>query len=85
MEPEEWRPVVGWEGLYEVSSLGRVRSLDRIEVVRRLGSLVQRPRRGKVLKAGPAGLRGKYRQVVLISTATVARHAWFIGWCWRPS
>lgn len=28
-EPEEWRPVVGWEGLYEVSSLGRVRSLDR--------------------------------------------------------
>lgn len=24
---EEWRPVVGYEGLYEVSSLGRVRSL----------------------------------------------------------
>ena len=27
---EEWRPVVGYEGLYEVSSLGRVRSLDRL-------------------------------------------------------
>lgn len=26
---EEWRPVVGFEGLYEVSSLGRVRSLPR--------------------------------------------------------
>lgn len=26
---EEWRPVVGREGAYEVSSLGRVRSLDR--------------------------------------------------------
>lgn len=26
---EEWRPVVGFEGLYEVSSLGVVRSLDR--------------------------------------------------------
>lgn len=27
---EEWRPVVGYEGFYEVSSLGRVRSLDRM-------------------------------------------------------
>lgn len=27
---EEWRPVVDWEGLYEVSDQGRVRSLDRI-------------------------------------------------------
>ena len=26
---EEWRPVVGYEGLYEVSNTGRVRSLDR--------------------------------------------------------
>lgn len=27
---EEWRPVVGYEGLYEVSNLGRVKSLDRV-------------------------------------------------------
>lgn len=26
---EQWRPVLGWEGLYEVSNLGRVRSLKR--------------------------------------------------------
>ena len=26
---EEWRPVVGYEGLYEVSNTGQVRSLDR--------------------------------------------------------
>lgn len=26
---EEWRAVVGYEGLYEVSDQGRVRSLDR--------------------------------------------------------
>ncbi len=26
---EKWRNVVGWEGLYAVSNLGRVRSLDR--------------------------------------------------------
>lgn len=28
-EQEKWLPVVGWEGLYEVSDFGRVRSLDR--------------------------------------------------------
>lgn len=27
--PEVWRPIPGWEGLYEVSSEGRVRSLAR--------------------------------------------------------
>lgn len=28
---EEWRPVVGYEGLYEVSNTGRVRSVDRYD------------------------------------------------------
>ena len=27
---EQWKPVVGYEGLYEVSDQGRVGSLDRI-------------------------------------------------------
>lgn len=27
---EEWRAVLGYEGLYEVSSHGRIRSLDRV-------------------------------------------------------
>ncbi|WP_194385339.1 NUMOD4 motif-containing HNH endonuclease [Microbacterium luteum] len=26
---EEWRPVIGWEGIYEVSDHGRVRSVER--------------------------------------------------------
>lgn len=30
---EIWKPVVGYKGLYEVSTYGRVRSLDRIEFV----------------------------------------------------
>ena len=38
MSNEIWRPVVGYEGLYEVSNLGRVRSLDRW--VNNNGSLV---------------------------------------------
>lgn len=28
---EIWKPVVGYEGLYEVSNLGRVKSLDRLD------------------------------------------------------
>ena len=28
---EEWRPIVGYEGLYEVSNTGQVRSLDRYD------------------------------------------------------
>ena len=27
---ERWQPVVGFEGLYEVSNFGRVRGVDRI-------------------------------------------------------
>ena len=27
---EEWRPVVGWESFYEVSNMGRIKSLPRI-------------------------------------------------------
>ena len=43
---EEWRPVVGYEGLYEVSDLGRVRSLDRVTSHghRRKGSFKARKR-----------------------------------------
>lgn len=31
MEDEKWLPVVGYEGLYEVSDFGRVRSLDALK------------------------------------------------------
>lgn len=42
---EEWRNVAGYEGLYEVSNLGRVRSLDR--KVRNRGGVALK--RGRVL------------------------------------
>lgn len=49
MEPtqEQWRPVVGLEGLYEVSDQGRVRSLDRVVPHGLYGSASLR---GKILK-----------------------------------
>jgi len=53
MEKEIWRKVVGYEEHYEVSSLGRVRSLDRVTCNRR-GSFT---RKGRVLN-GTVDLHG---------------------------
>lgn len=57
MTEEVWKPVVGFEGLYEVSNLGRVRSLDR--VLHSGGAVRGYPRRvrGRILKPQqhPAG------------------------------
>ncbi len=50
---EVWRPVLGWEGLYEVSDLGRVRSLPRVRCT------------GKVLKAVLSPSKPDYRVVNL--------------------
>ena len=46
---EEWRPVVGYEGLYEVSNTGRVRSLDMYVKSK---SKSYRLHKGKVLSPG---------------------------------
>lgn len=62
---ERWLPVLGYEGLYEVSDLGRVRSVDRMEH----GANWQCPhgfmrtRRGKLIK--PLLKRNGYLQVNL--------------------
>jgi hypothetical protein len=46
---EEWRALPGYEGLYEVSSLGRIKSVPRITL--RCGKpLINR---GKILKTPP--------------------------------
>ena len=56
--PEDWRPVVGFEGLYEVSSLGRVRSLShRVRGMSRLGNVFTRVVPGKMLSLA-IGSRG---------------------------
>jgi hypothetical protein len=49
--PEEWRPITGHEGAYEVSDLGRVRSLDRIVIARSPhGGTHLRHHRGRILR-----------------------------------
>ena len=49
---EQWRPVKGYEGKYEVSDLGRVRSLDRIQrrTDYRTGKQYETAKAGVVLK-----------------------------------
>jgi hypothetical protein len=44
MEGEQWRPVPGWVGLYEVSSMGRVRSVERIVPHKRYGTVLRKSR-----------------------------------------
>jgi hypothetical protein len=69
---ETWKPVLGYEGLYEVSSTGRVRSLDHL-VKNRYGLAL---RGGRVLRQTPD--RAGYLQVNLskenvVTTAKVHR------------
>ncbi|MHA7726950.1 NUMOD4 domain-containing protein [Corynebacterium hesseae] len=45
---EEWRPIPGWEGSYEVSNLGRIRGVDRLVVHTR--STGKRFAKGKILR-----------------------------------
>lgn len=68
---ETWKPVVGFEGFYEVSSLGRVRSLDRVEKIRNRWGDMDRVKRGKILKPG---LRDRHLTVDLRAPGRIPRH-----------
>lgn len=59
-EVEEWRPVVGFEGVYEVSNFGQVRSLDRA-VVRSDGLILNL--KGRIKK--PTVMKSGHRRVGL--------------------
>lgn len=47
---EEWRDVVGYEGFYQVSNLGNVRSVDRTVIQHRTTGDVEKRIKGKQLK-----------------------------------
>lgn len=68
-DTERWLPVVGYEGYYEVSDLGRVRSLDRV-IRYRTGRCEHRP--GRVLKPWltPGGRRSVHLYKNLKSSPT---------------
>lgn len=63
---EEWRDIEGYEGLYQVSNLGRVKSVDRIHTYEAFGKIINRSIKGKVLKGNKSGTKRDY---------------WFVGLC----
>ena len=65
---EEWRSVINYEGIYEVSNTGKVKSLKRM--VSNRGGL--KPIRERILKSSLDG--GGYPQVVLCSEGTKKKH-----------
>lgn len=51
MEVEIWQPICGFEGIYEISNLGKVRSLDRIVTyTNRWGTETRRTYKSVILK-----------------------------------
>lgn len=51
MEKEIWKDIPGWEGYYQASNLGRIRSLDRYEeFMNNNGKISTRLRKGRVMK-----------------------------------
>jgi hypothetical protein len=82
--PEQWRPVPGWEDLYEVSTLGRARSLQRT-VVNSLG--VKTTFKPLIRKTAPnchgypffsVNAKGRPRSNILVHRAALEA---FIGPC----
>ena len=80
---EVWKDISGFEGRYQVSDAGRVRSLDRkVHGVSKAGRVYPRKVRGAVLR--PGACRG-YLIVNLHPTGTIAVHLLvaraFVGGC----
>lgn len=77
-DAEEWRPVPDWEGLYEVSSHGRVKSVGRVVVRRDSQLLTVKPRIIRPWRAGHMGyhrvcfyranIKTRYYVQVLVAT-----------------
>lgn len=67
MTRETWKAIPGYEGAYEVSDQGRVRSLDRhITAPNRWGGVMRRRCRGKILTPVRNLKRGGYQYVTLM-------------------
>ena len=72
MPNEVWKEVAGFEGYYEVSNLGRVRSCTRTVLMK---NGVPRPVKGRILKTLPYNGEGNYRGAVLSKNGKQKKYA----------
>lgn len=63
---EVWKAIAGYEGSYEVSTLGRVRSLDKPDAT-------SGPRKGRIRKLVPVGADAQQYLSVVLSKNNVVR------------
>lgn len=61
---EIWQPIKGYEGLYEVSNMGRVRSIDRLVEFAHYGGVTMSVKRGRYLTP-QVGKSNPYAYVML--------------------
>ena len=74
---EVWRPVKGFEGVYEVSSAGRVRSVNRIRYLKsRRGKIVARQLRGNIMRVRDNG--HGYKVLILRNRKTGERKSCYV-------
>lgn len=67
---EEWRDIKGYEGLYQVSNFGRVRSLDRFKIqVSKSGNSYRAYCPGRILQQSYRSKTAKYLRVNLYRLA----------------
>jgi hypothetical protein len=73
--PEQWRDIPGYEGSYQVSDLGRVRSLTRTT---EFSDGRKRTFQGQVLKPVWRGRKREYAHVVLKMGYQVEKKQWYV-------
>lgn len=72
MTDEIWKPVPGYAGLYEISSLGRVKSVPHVRTVVRHGKTIQQDWKGRIMTTGAS--TGRYPKVNLSNNGKVTTH-----------
>lgn len=65
METEIWKDILGYEGLYQISSEGRVKTLAKKPVGKLNAYQIRRLKKEKILKGATLKGRGNYRQIAL--------------------